>query len=101
LALVDALEGRRDAGLARIVTVDDAALDAHHRFHLAESFAMSGEIDRSLDRLEKSVLGLADHCRFLDPLRGTPRFTKVLEIARERVAAFVARDTELCRSLGS
>jgi serine/threonine protein kinase/thioredoxin-like negative regulator of GroEL len=107
LALVDALEGRRDAALSRIVSVDDAALDAHHRFHLAESFAMCGELDRALDLLERSVLGfypypfLADHCRFLDPLRGTPRFDRVLEIARERVAAFVTRDLELNRALGS
>ncbi len=68
---------------------------------------MSGEIDRALDLLEKSVLGfypypfMADHCRFLDPLRGTPRFAKVLEIARERMAAFVRRDAELGRSLDS
>ena len=94
LALVDGLEGRKQAALERLAAVDVPSLDSHHRFHLAESFGLAGETDRALDLLKQSVSGfypypfMAEHCRFLGPLRATSRFAAVLAKARERVEAF-------------
>jgi len=101
LALIDGIEGRPDAALARIAGLDAAPLDAHHLFHLAESFIMAGQHDRGLDLLERSVSGfypylyMADHCRFLDPVRGTARFAAVLERAREFSESFAGREAAL------
>jgi eukaryotic-like serine/threonine-protein kinase len=98
LALIDGLEGRPQQALERIEALDVAPLDAHHHFHLAESFIAAGAHDRGLDLLEQAVSGfypypfLAEYCRFLDPVRHTPRFAAVLATARERAAAF--RDIE-------
>ena len=95
--------GRRDelgelqAALERIATVDVASLDAHHRFHLAETFIMAGAHDRGLDLLERSVEGfypypyMAEHCRFLDPVRDSPRFMAVLARARQQSESFMSR----------
>ena len=94
LALVDGLEGRSQAALDRIAAIDVEPLDAHQRFHLAESFIAAGAIDRGMDLLERSVSGfhpypyLATYCRFLDPVRGTPRFDAVLAEARQLTDAF-------------
>ena len=94
LALVDGLEGRPGPALARLQAIDIAPLDAHHLFHLAESFIAAGEHERGLELLERSVAGfypypyLSEHCRFLDPVRGMPRFTAYLESARRHAAAF-------------
>jgi serine/threonine protein kinase/Flp pilus assembly protein TadD len=93
-SLIDGLEGRTEEALARITGIDPAPLDAHHRFHLAESFIVAGEHDRGLDLLEQSVSGfypypyLSEHCRFLNPVRGTARFSAYLEAARRHAEAF-------------
>jgi serine/threonine protein kinase len=56
--------------------------------------AIAGEHERGLELLERSVAGfypypyLSEHCRFLDPVRGTPRFTAYLESARQHAATF-------------
>jgi eukaryotic-like serine/threonine-protein kinase len=98
LALIDGLEGRPQQALSRIESLGVAPLDSHHHFHLAESFIAAGAHDRGLDLLELAVSGfypytfLAEYCRFLDPVRHTPRFAAVLATARERAAAF--RDIE-------
>jgi|WetSurMetagenome_2_1015567.scaffolds.fasta_scaffold01676_3 eukaryotic-like serine/threonine-protein kinase len=94
LSLIDGLEGRTEDALARIAGIDPAPLDAHHRFHLAESFVVAGEHERGFDLLEQSVTGfypypyLSEHCRFLDPVRGTARFSAYLETARRCAEAF-------------
>ncbi len=95
LALVDGLEGRKDAALKRLASIDVAPLDAHNKFHLAESFALAGDTDRALDVLDQAVDGgfyphpfMAEHCPFLAPLRPSPRFTAILAKARERAEAF-------------
>ena len=101
LSLVDGLEGRPDAALARISSLDVAPLDAHHQFHLAESFIMAGAADRGLDLLEQSVHGfhpylyLSEFCRFLDPVRQTPRFRAYLATAKQNTEMFSQRKAVL------
>jgi len=101
LSLVDGLEGRRREALDRIAPVDVTAIDAHHAFHLAESFIAAGNLDRGLDLLEQAVPGfypypyLAKFCRFLDPVRGLPRFEAVLATARGLSESFVAREAAI------
>ncbi len=98
-ALVHAMAGRQAE--ARATLGDVQGLDAHHKFHLAESFAMAGDTERAFALLEEAVdTGfhpgefIATHCPFLEPLRGTPRFeaiaTKALRLTREFVASRVA-----------
>jgi hypothetical protein len=92
MALVHGLNGRPD--LARSVLADVQGLDPHHKFHLAESFAMAGEPDRALALLEEAITGfhpdafIAEYCPFFASLRGTPRFDAIVEEARRRTAAF-------------
>ncbi len=94
LGLLDGLEGRREAALARIVPIDTTQLDCHHKFHFAEAYAAAGEIERGLDLLEESVSGfypysyMAEYCRLLDPMRSSPRFLRILEQARRHAEAF-------------
>lgn len=93
-ALIDGLEGRRDAALARIEPVETARLDCHHKFHFAEAYAAAGEIERGLDLLRESVDGfypypyMAEFCRLLDPMRSSARFLPILERARQNAEAF-------------
>jgi len=98
-ALVDAVEGRRAEALAALRGVQ--GLDSHHKFHLAESFAMAGDTERAFVLLEEAVdTGfhpgdfIARHCPFLEPLRGTPRFeaiaARALRLTREFAESGVA-----------
>ena len=101
LSLIDGLEGRRDAALERIASLEFAALDAHHQFHLAESFIAAGEHDRGLDLLELAVQGfypypfMAQYCRFLNPVRGTARFAAILATAKTLSDAFPTKVRDL------
>lgn len=94
LSLIDGLEGRGAAALERLAPINTAVLDAHQHFHLAESFILAGDLERGLALLEGSNAGfhpygyMAKHCRFLDPVRGLPRFEALLEQARARTEAF-------------
>jgi tetratricopeptide (TPR) repeat protein len=95
LALVHGLNGRPD--LARAALKDVVALDAHHRFHLAESFAMAGEPERAFELLEDAVHNgfhptafIAEYCPFFASLRGTPRFDAIVTEARRRTSEFTA-----------
>ena len=96
LALIDGLEGRSADALARLAPINLAVLDAHQWFHLAESFIVAGDLDRGLELLEHSNAGfhphgyMAKYCRFLDPVRGLPRFEAILEQSRARTEAFRA-----------
>jgi len=96
-ALVAALEGRRDEALAWLRSLDLAPLDAHNIFHLCESFAMAGDTATALTLFERAVEGgffphefYAVHCPFLEPLRGTPEFERILAKAERRVQEFSA-----------
>jgi tetratricopeptide (TPR) repeat protein len=94
LGLLDGLEGRREAALARIHPIDTTQFDCHHKFHFAEAYAAAGNIERALDLLEQSVSGfypyayMAQYCRLLDPMRSSPRFPLILETARQNAEAF-------------
>ncbi len=94
-ALLDALNGEKERALECLAPVDAAPLDAHNKFHLAESFAMAGATDRALDVLERSVDEgfypypfIAEYCPFMAPLRGTPRFEAILAKAKRLVDDF-------------
>jgi tetratricopeptide (TPR) repeat protein len=97
LSLIDGLEGRREAALDRIQSMDAARLDGHHLFHLAESFVVAGAHDRALELLELATDGfhpyeyLTRHCWLFDPIRDTPRFAAVAARAKASVDAFPAR----------
>lgn len=95
LALLDGLEGRKQAASERLASIDVTPLDAHNKFHLAESFGLAGETDRALDLLELAVDQgfypypfMAEHCPFLAPLRPSPRFAGILAKAQERSETF-------------
>jgi serine/threonine protein kinase/tetratricopeptide (TPR) repeat protein len=95
LALIDGLEGRKEAASERLASIDVTPLDAHNKFHLAESFGLAGDTDRALDVLEQAVDQgfypypfMAKHCPFLAPLRPLPRFAGILARAKERAEAF-------------
>jgi len=95
--LVTACEGDREGALAIIRPVDWEALDAHHTFHLSESFAMAGDTDTAHRLFERAVDNgfypvdyFTTHCPFLAPLRGTAEFDRIVAKARRRVADFSA-----------
>ncbi len=101
LALLDGLEGRKSEALERIASIDITPLDAHNKFHLAESFGLAGDTDRALDVLEQAVDQgfypypfMAEHCPFLAPLRPLPRFALILAKAKERAEAFRISEKE-------
>jgi tetratricopeptide (TPR) repeat protein len=101
LALLDGLEGRKPVALERLAPIDVTPLDAHNKFHLAESFGLAGDTDRALDVLEQAVDGgfypypfMAEHCPFLAPLRPSPRFAGILAKAQERAEAFRESESE-------
>jgi eukaryotic-like serine/threonine-protein kinase len=96
-SLVDGMEGRREAALETLARVDVAPLDAHHTFHIAESFAMAGDTARALRLLEHAVdHGMypyrfyAEYCPFMEPLKGCPDFDRIVAKAARRVAEFSA-----------
>ncbi len=96
-ALLAAAAGRTEEALGWLREVDTVSLDAHHTFHLSESYAMAGDTARALELLERAVDNgfyphgfFAVHCPFMAPLRGTPEFARILARAKERVAAFTA-----------
>jgi eukaryotic-like serine/threonine-protein kinase len=104
LSLVDGLEGRPASALERIALLDVDLLDAHHQFHLAESFIAAGAHDRGFELLERSVSGfypypfLSEYCRLLDPVRNTPRFQAVLARAKDAAESFSAKEAALSRA---
>ena len=94
-ALVAAIEGRKEEALTWLRQVDWTALDAHHTFHLSESFAMAGDTTRALELFERAVENgfyphdfFAVHCPFLAPLRGSREFERIAARAAERMREF-------------
>ena len=93
--LVDGLQGRAGAALEALGRLDIAPLDAHHTFHISESFAMAGDTGRALELLERAVdrgfypyRFIAEYCPCLAPLRGTAEFQRILAKAKQRVEEF-------------
>ncbi len=94
VALTLGMEGRQAEALEALVGAQ--GLDAHHKFHLAESFAMAGDTERAFALLEEAVdTGfhpdefIATHCPFLASLRGTPRYDAIAAKARRLTREFV------------
>ncbi len=101
LALIDAIEGRHRDAISRLSNIDLAPLDSHTQFHLAEPFALSGDHDRALDMIGRTVDGgfypypfISTHCPFLAPLRSLPRFAEIAAKSQERTAAFLKAERE-------
>jgi serine/threonine protein kinase/tetratricopeptide (TPR) repeat protein len=94
-SLAHALRGESDAALEAITAEfrNGARNSEMLARELAHCYALAGETDRALDCLERAVeLGmlnysyLARHDRFLDNIRGEPRFTRLLERVRSMSA---------------
>ncbi|HEX6091216.1 MAG TPA: hypothetical protein VFZ13_13745, partial [Gemmatimonadales bacterium] len=95
VALLHGMEGR--PGEASMVLEGVRGLDDHHRFHLAEAFALAGQGDRALSLLEEAVQGgfypgefIGRHCPFFGSLRGQPRFEAVARESVRRTREFDA-----------
>jgi hypothetical protein len=93
VALLHGMAGRSAAAMAVLGEV--MGLDAHHKFHLAEAYAMAGASDRALGLLEEAVNGgfhpgefITYHCPFLASLRGSPRLDAVAATAIRLTAEF-------------
>ena len=96
-SLVASLQGRTADALALLATVDVTSLDGHHTFHLSESYAMAGDVERAMALATRAVnMGFFPHtyitrlCPFYAPLRDTAGFAQVAAAAAERVAQFDA-----------
>ncbi len=94
-SLLAGMQGHPEEAREILAGVDVTPLDAHQKFHLGESFAMAGDLERALDLLEEAVNGgfypypfIKQYCPFLAPLRGTPRFADIAATAERRVKEF-------------
>jgi tetratricopeptide (TPR) repeat protein len=95
VSLVASLSGDPAGGLAALAPVNTAPLDFHLTFHISESFAMAGALERALAVLEEAVDKgfyayefMTQYCPFLAPLRGMPEFERIMAKARGRWEAF-------------
>ncbi len=95
-SLTMAMRGDRAGACEVLKPLDTDGLDHHTSFHVAESCAMAGDRDRALVLLEQAVgqgfhpyAFLAQHDRFLDPVRDDTRFQAILAEAKRRWEAFV------------
>ncbi len=101
--LLAAVAGRSEEAIEILAGVDEASLDGHHTFHLAESYVMAGAHDQGITLLDRAVtMGFypADYferlCPFFEPVRGREDFARVVARAKVREAEFataIARDT--------
>jgi TolB-like protein len=94
-ALLAAAADRNTEALEFLGSVDESALDGHHTFHLAESYAMAGEHERAVVLLDRAVtLGFypydyyANRCPFYAPLREREDFARVVSRAAQRTDDF-------------
>lgn len=94
-SLVAALRGEQDRALEILGGVDVTSLDGHHTFHLAESYAMAGDVERGLELLDLGIdrgfypyAYIDEHCPFLVPLRGTDEFSRIRDKAKHMHEAF-------------
>ncbi|MEO5588136.1 MAG: hypothetical protein ABIS03_01020, partial [Gemmatimonadaceae bacterium] len=90
-ALLQVVRGTNTEGLARVHALDLTGHDAHLLFHIAEVYAMAGDVDRGLQIFALAVHGgftvvsfFTTHCPFLAPLRGHPRFASIVAEAMAR-----------------
>ena len=97
-ALLRVARGDLADGLALVANLDLKPLDAHLTFHVAEVFAMAGEIARGIDVLALAVQKgftpadfIARHNPFMQPLRSHARFAEIVRDAEARSAAIARR----------
>jgi serine/threonine-protein kinase len=95
-SLTMAMRGDRAGACLVLKPLDTDGLDHHTSFHMAESCAMAGDHDHALDLLSRAVgqgfhpyAFIAQHDRFLDPLRADGRFQPILAEAKRRWESFV------------
>jgi eukaryotic-like serine/threonine-protein kinase len=94
VALAAALGGNRERALEVLETVGDLGVDAHLRFHLAESWIAAGDHDRGLSELAQATEGfhpaefIATHNPVFAPVRGDSRFMAIVAEAKRRSAEF-------------
>jgi pentatricopeptide repeat protein len=93
--LLHAAAGRPDAASEVLAPLDDVHLDHHESFHVAESYAMAGDIDRALDLLESAleqgfypVAFTRTHNPLLHNVRSQPRFAALLQRVEMKAAEF-------------
>lgn len=92
------LRGDRAQGLQALEKVERAGIvDGEQWYHFGNVHALLGDADGCLRDLERAVdSGFFNypfmlHDAFLDPLRGAPRFQRILARARDKHQAFKAR----------
>jgi TolB-like protein len=95
-SLTMAVGGETAAAREVLRPLDGRLFDHHLSFHMAESYALAGDLGWALTLLEHAIGHgfhpyefIAKHNRFIDPLRADPRFTPLEQDARRRWAAFV------------
>jgi len=97
-ALLRVARGDVAGGLTLVADLDLTPLDAHLTFHIAEVFAMAGEIARGIDVLALAVQKgftpadfIARHNPFMEPLRSHARFAEIVRDAEVKSAAIGRR----------
>jgi hypothetical protein len=94
VALAEALNGNRARALEVLESVGDLDVDAHLRFHLAESWIAAGDHDRGLRELAQAIQGfhpaefIAKHNPLFQAVRGDSRFIAIVAEAERRSAEF-------------
>jgi eukaryotic-like serine/threonine-protein kinase len=89
--------GRQADALPVLEAIDEAPLDGHHLFHLAESYAAAGADAKAVELLDRAVtMGFyaADYYEWMSPffvgIRGRADFARTLARAQARQAEFTA-----------
>jgi serine/threonine protein kinase/tetratricopeptide (TPR) repeat protein len=89
--LLALLEGDRETAVRNANIIGDHNRDPEARYYMMRSLAHVGEIDHALDVLDEISRSFFpvyafEHDPWLEPLRGSPRFTEILRAAKERHA---------------
>ena len=104
VALADALAGNHARAREVLTTVGDLGVDAHLRFHLAESWIAAGDHDRGLRELSQATEGfhpaafIAMYNPLFQTVRADPRFKAIVVEAERRSAEFRRRAIETASS---
>ena len=95
-SLVEGMRGNRAGAIASLANLDIGGLDFHLTFHLGESFAVAGDTTRALELFDAAVEKgcyahefMARYCPFVESVRGTPEFDRILAKARIRAETIV------------
>lgn len=96
--ILHAAARRSDAAREVLEPLENVHLDHHESFHIAESYAMVGDIDRALGLLESAVekgfyplAFLRTHDPLLHTVRAHPRFSAAVRRAEARAEEFERR----------